>query len=105
MAYIAFDDGNTMIHLTRKVFTDLAIWMIGLGLLMGIIFPFFFTPHRYTLEICNSTLVFLAGMAAGFIVSAVNIWLAKTVVGMRLHILFNHMKMVEARDTARSTHY
>ena len=30
-----------MIRITRKVFTDLAIWMIGLGLLMGLVFPFF----------------------------------------------------------------
>jgi len=30
-----------MIRLTRKVFTDLSIWMIGLGLIIGIIFPFF----------------------------------------------------------------
>ena len=28
-------------RLTKRVFTDLAIWMIGLGLAMGLIFPLF----------------------------------------------------------------
>ena len=43
-----------MIRLTRKVFTDLTIWMIGLGLLMGLIFPFFVVAHRQTGTFCDA---------------------------------------------------
>ncbi len=32
-----------MVRLTRKVFTDLAIYMIGLGVLVGLILPPFVT--------------------------------------------------------------
>lgn len=28
-------------RMTRGVFRDLAIWMVGFGLLIGIVFPFF----------------------------------------------------------------
>ena len=41
-------------RLTKKVFTDLAIWMTGLGLLMGVVFPFFVmafgVPSNYVLS-------------------------------------------------------
>jgi hypothetical protein len=30
-----------MLRLTREVFVDLSIWMIGFGLLIGLVFPFF----------------------------------------------------------------
>ncbi len=28
-------------RITKKIFNDLAIWMIGFGILIGIVFPFF----------------------------------------------------------------
>ena len=30
-----------MVRVTRKVFGDLAIWMMGFGFLIGVVFPFF----------------------------------------------------------------
>lgn len=30
-----------MIRITNRVFTDLAIWMMGFGILVGLVFPFF----------------------------------------------------------------
>ncbi|MDD3366227.1 MAG: hypothetical protein PHS67_03070 [Sphaerochaetaceae bacterium] len=30
-----------MARITKKVFNDLALWMMGFGLLVGVIFPFF----------------------------------------------------------------
>lgn len=85
-----------MIRLTRKVFADLAIWMIGLGLLMGVIFPFFVVVMGVPKEQVLTSWFFAACMTAGFLVGGANIWLARTVVGSRLRTLADHMKLVEA---------
>lgn len=83
-----------MFRITRKVFSDLSIWMIGLGLLMGIIFPFFVAwmgiPDLYVF----TPMFFIACIAAGIIVGALNITLARTVVGSRLKLLANRMQFV-----------
>lgn len=93
-----------MIRLTRKVFTDLAIWMIGLGLAMGLVFPFFIIMMGVPTEHVLIPWFFVATMAAGFIVGGVNIWLARTVVGSRLRMLADHMKVVETglREMSRT---
>ncbi len=86
-----------MIRLTRRVFTDLTIWMVGLGLLVGLIFPFFVTlmgvPARSTL----TPWFFGACMGAGLIVGAANIRLARAVVGHRLRLLSERMAQVAAK--------
>lgn len=84
-----------MIRLTRKVFTDLAIWMIGLGLVMGLIFPFFVVMMGVQKEQALTPWFFAATMTAGFIVGGANIWLARRVVGSRLRILADRMRLVE----------
>lgn len=93
-----------MIRLTRKVFTDLAIWMIGLGLLMGIVFPFFVVVMGVPTEQALTSWFFAACMTAGFIVGGANIWLARTVVGSRQRMLADHMKLVETslREMSRA---
>lgn len=83
-----------MIRLTRKVFNDLAIWMIGLGLFMGVIFPFFSVMMGIAKEQALTLTFFLGCMAAGFIVGGINIWLARMVVGTKLRLLANQMKLV-----------
>ncbi|MDO9010484.1 MAG: diguanylate cyclase [Gallionella sp.] len=85
-----------MIRLTRKVFTDLAIWMTGLGLVMGVLFPFFAVMMGVPTEYVLTPGFFAATMAAGFIVGGVNIWLARSIVGSRLHILAERMRFVES---------
>lgn len=84
-----------MIRFTRKVFTDLAIWMIGLGLLIGLAFPFFVVMLGVPAEQALTPWFFAAAMIAGFIVGGVNIWLARKVVGSRLRVLADGMKLVE----------
>lgn len=83
-----------MIRLTRKVFTDLSIWMIGLGLMIGIIFPFFVDwmgiPSSYVL----TPWFFAACITAGIIVGGINISLARVVVGFRLRLLADRMHFV-----------
>ncbi len=83
-------------RLTKKVFTDLAIWMTGLGLLMGIVFPFFVmafgVPSNYVL----SAKFFSATIGAGLVVGATNQFLSRAVVGSRLRFMRSKMSEVEA---------
>ncbi len=86
-----------MIRITRKVFNDLAIWMMGFGLLVGIIFPPFMSllgvPHTITHAIWFR----FACIFSGLLVGLVNIILAKSVVEKRLRTLASHMSDIEAR--------
>ena len=63
---------NPLPRLTHKVFTDLAIWMSGLGLVMGVAFPFFAiafgVPRTYV-------------VTPGFFAATIGAW----VVGRRDH--------------------
>ena len=86
-----------MLRLTRKVFNDLAIWMIGLGLIMGIIFPFFTTVLGVSSRFVLTPRFFASCMLAGFIVGFVNIVLARKTVGSRLRLLADHMRLVEEK--------
>jgi hypothetical protein len=86
---------NSMIRITRKVFSDLTIWMIGFGLLMGVAFPFFTYALGVGAEKALTIWFFAACMAAGFIVGAVNIALARRVVGNRLRLLADRMRLVK----------
>lgn len=84
-----------MPRITVKLFVDLAIWMIGLGLLIGASFPFFVAmlgfekSQVFTLNFWSATL--FAGLIAGLI----NYLLARMVVGPRLELLAEHMHLVE----------
>ncbi|WP_320128452.1 GGDEF domain-containing protein [uncultured Sphaerochaeta sp.] len=84
-----------MIRLTKKVFSDLAIWMMGFGLIVGLVFPFFMFFLGIPREITFSWWFFLVCMIAGLFVGFVNIILAKRVVGSRLSDLSNHMLDIE----------
>jgi diguanylate cyclase (GGDEF)-like protein len=83
-----------MFRITRKVFSDLSIYMIGLGLLIGIIFPFFVSWMGIPREFVFKPWFFVACVTAGIIVGAINIRLARVVVGSRLKLLGNRMKFV-----------
>lgn len=82
-------------RLTNKVFNDLALWMIGLGLLMGGVFPFLVVSMGVPSELVLKPWFFLACMTAGFIVGAANIALARVVVGGRMRMLVNRMRVVK----------
>lgn len=83
-----------MIRLTRKVFTDLSIWMISLGLLIGIIFPFFVSWMGIPKDYVITTWFFIACITAGILVGGLNIILARTTVGTRIKNLGNKMHFV-----------
>jgi two-component system cell cycle response regulator len=84
-----------MPRFTTKLFTDIAIWMIGLGLLNGASFPFF----AYVLGIEAKqvfTLTFWAAtLTAGLVAGLINYTLVKLIVKPRLKILADHMHIVE----------
>ncbi len=84
-----------MVRLTKKVFSDLAIWMMGFGMLVGIIFPFFMVILGMDRSIAYTWWFFTVCIAAGLFVGAINILLAKSIVGGRLLLLSKHMQSIE----------
>ncbi|MGQ9812302.1 MAG: diguanylate cyclase [Dissulfurimicrobium sp.] len=82
-------------RITQRVFTDLAIWMTGLGLLMGVIFPFFLLLIGISPDLVIRLRFFAYCMTAGFLVGAANIWLTKAVVAKRLRILADRMNYIK----------
>ncbi|MDD3903003.1 MAG: GGDEF domain-containing protein [Sphaerochaeta sp.] len=84
-----------MVRLTKRVFTDLAIWMMGFGIFVGIIFPFFMLLLGMSADIALTWWFFCVCMVAGLFVGAVNIILARRVVGARLVLLAQHMQGIE----------
>ncbi|MCK9479510.1 MAG: GGDEF domain-containing protein [Firmicutes bacterium] len=82
-------------RITKKVFTDLAIWMMGFGMLVGVAFPFIIILMGVPAEITLNVLFFAMCITAGLIVGVVNIVLAKKVVGKRLKKLTDRMCHVE----------
>ncbi|MBU1145782.1 MAG: GGDEF domain-containing protein [Firmicutes bacterium] len=87
--------------ITKKVFNDLAIFMIGFGVVIGVIFPFFVlitgTPSEYILTPLFFVLCIIAGILVGFF----NIFLSRKIVGKRIIKLSQHMKQVETRIMQR----
>jgi two-component system cell cycle response regulator len=86
-------------RLTRRVFHDLAIWMVGLGLLTGLVFPPFVLLLGLPAERVLEPTFFSATLGAGLLVGALNFWLARSVVGARLELLRG--RMAEIEETVR----
>lgn len=84
-----------MVRITRKVFTDLSIFMIGLGLLIGVVFPFFVSWMGIPREYVFKPWFFVACITAGIVVGALNISLARAIVGSRLKLLGDRMHYVD----------
>ena len=80
-------------RITKKIFTDLAIFMIGFGLTIGIVFPVFTMVIGVPAEYITVPFI-IACILAGIIVGVVNIILARMIVGRRLKMLSDKMKYV-----------
>lgn len=83
-----------MLRLTGAIFSDLAIWMVGLGLLTGLGFPFFVLWLGVSPDQALTPQFFAATVCAGLLVGGCNFVLARTVVGQRLHLLSERMRVV-----------
>jgi diguanylate cyclase (GGDEF)-like protein/PAS domain S-box-containing protein len=81
-------------RLTRRVFWDIAVYMVSLGVAMGVVFPPFAillgVPARYAARPSFGA----ACLAAGFLVGALNYALCRGVVGGRLAVLSTHLRAV-----------
>lgn len=84
-------------RITKKVFLDIALFMMGFGIIIGLIFPLFILavgiPREYVLRV--SFISFC--VAAGILVGAVNILIAKLVIGRRLRFLADRMDHVSKK--------
>ncbi len=94
---------NPLPRLTSKVFTDLAVWMMGLGLAMGIVFPFFVQALGVPSKFVLTPAFFTATIAAGLAVGAANQFLSRAVVRSRLQYMGSKMTQVET-NLRRSIH-
>ena len=82
-------------RITKKIFTDLAIFMILLGVLVGVLFPFFVALFKVPGSIVFRPAFFVACMGAGIVLAVMNIALARRIVGTRIKQLSQKMKHVE----------
>src|SRR6266508_3281143 len=87
----------SMPRLTNRVFVDLAIWMMGFGLLIGLVFPPFCLLLGLPFAQVWTPLFYASTVAAGLVVGAVNFGLSRLVVGRRLRLLATHMETVEGQ--------
>lgn len=83
-------------RLTSKVFWDLAIWMSGFGLLIGVLFPFGAIVLGVRSTVSLRPAFFLGAVAAGLLVGAFNFFLAHSIVGVRVRRLAERMSRVGA---------
>ena len=82
-------------RITKKVFTDLTVFMVGLGVCVGIFFPFFIMIFNVPKEIVLRPVFFAACIGAGIVLAMMNIFLARKIVGSRIQQLSQKMKHVE----------
>lgn len=85
-----------MPRLTTKLFTDLSVWMIGLGFLTGTSFPILILGLGFRAEQVLTLPFWTATLSAGILVGALNYMLALRVVRPRLRLLAMHMHIVES---------
>lgn len=89
-------------RITKKVFSDLAIFMISFGVLMGIIFPFFVYVMGIPGEMVLKPSFFIYCILAGITVGVLNIIMAKTIVGKKLILLAQRMRIIETELTSNN---
>lgn len=80
--------------LTRRVFWDLAIYMVSLGLLVGAVFPSFVVLLGVDRAQAHRPLFIGACLFAGAMVGALNHGLSRVVVGRRLALLSARLRHV-----------
>jgi diguanylate cyclase (GGDEF)-like protein len=78
-------------RLTSRVFWDMAIYMVSLGLVVGLIFPPFAVILGVPGTIAGRPIFHTACLVAGFMVGAMNYALCRGVVGGRMEVLGGHM--------------
>ena len=80
---------------SRNTFLDLAIRMIGFGLLIGIVFPFFMILLGVPKSVAFSGLFLASCIIAGVLVGFVNILISRITVRKKLTVLTGKMREVK----------
>ena len=80
--------------ITGKAFVDLVVFMVGLGLAMGLVFPFAVIVLGVPSPITLRATFFAGTVTAGLLVGGANFFLVRRVVGARLHELSSRMAYV-----------
>jgi diguanylate cyclase (GGDEF)-like protein/PAS domain S-box-containing protein len=89
-------------RLTRRVFWDLAVYMVGLGVSVGLIFPLFVISLGVPGEYANRPSFRAACLIAGFMVGAFSYALCRVVVGGRFADLGQRLRSVAGGITITS---
>ncbi len=103
MSRPAPEPGALLPRLTTRVFRDLAIYMVGFGLLIGLLFPWVVTAAGVPRDLALRPAFFLLTLVAGLAVGGVGYALARTVVGRRFEGLRDRMHHV-AEAIEQATH-
>ncbi len=82
---------------SRRVFVELAFAMVGFGLVMGLVFPFFVLLLGVSSSQALTARFFAACVGAGLLVGGFNFWLSRSLVGKRLRLLTRRMRATEGR--------
>ncbi len=83
-------------RITKSVILDLSIFMIGFGIVIGVVFPFFVLLFGVETSIALSPLFIASCIAAGFIVGLVNIRLFKRIILTKLKVTTEKMVDITA---------
>lgn len=81
-------------RLSRRVFTDLAIWMSALGVLVGLAFPVALLTLGVSPQVSLRPLFFGCCVVAGMALAVANFGLVQRVVGVRVEQLSRQMRYV-----------
>src|SRR3954464_6001653 len=92
--------GRRAFRLTSRVFWDMAIYMVGLGLVVGLIFPPFAVLLGVPDTITARPVFRTACLMAGFMVGAMNYALCRGVVGGRMEVLGGHLRSATSSITS-----
>ncbi len=82
------------LHLTSKAFLDLAIWMGGFGIVVGVAFPFMAVLVGTPAKLAFSLEFYATSITSGVVVGIVNFALARYVVGARISNISMRMRYV-----------
>ncbi len=82
---------------SRNVFNTLAFFMVGFGILIGLVFPPFLVLIGVSKELAFSPFFIIICVIAGLVVGTVNILLATAIVRRKLKGLSNSMTKVEQK--------
>lgn len=84
------------VRMTSSVFDDLAIWMVGAGIVIGAVFPPVLVMFGVPGNIVITPFFISVCLLAGTVVGGINIWLMRSVVMPKLRDLVDGMQLIES---------